>query len=169
MGAPIFQWTEEAITDLLALYRSGKTYTQMAAHFGVSKNTISGKLDRTLRRLGERVTRTVRSDTVAKRKYTRSESMLTLPRSAESVSKYVAPALPKPDEGQIASIVDVTGCRWPVRDDVEFVGGIAFCNHQAAAGASYCPYHTKVSSAAYSRKLIRETVRSAIFVYERAA
>lgn len=169
MGAPIFRWTDEAIDELLTMYRSGKTYTQLAAHFGVSKNTISGKLDRTLKKLGERVTRTVQSDTVAKRKYTRSESMLTLPRRAESVSKYVAPAAPKPDEGQLASIVDVKGCRWPVRDDAEFVGGVAFCNHGTDGGSSYCPYHSKKSSAAYSRKLIRKTVKDAIIVYGRAA
>ena len=66
--------------------------------------------------------------------------MLTLATRAESVSRFVSLPIPAPDEGQLASIVDVTGCKWPVRDDADFVGGVAFCNH-ATNGGVYCPHH----------------------------
>ena len=66
--------------------------------------------------------------------------MLTLATRAESVSRFVSLPIPAPDEGQLASIVDVTGCKWPVRDDPDFVGGVAFCNH-ATDGRVYCAHH----------------------------
>jgi hypothetical protein len=80
--------------------------------------------------------------------------MLTLPERAESVLKFVTPKPVAPDLGQLASIVDVTGCKWPVRDDAEFIGGIAFCNHEAADGASYCPYHAEAAKAKVKAKPI---------------
>ena len=86
--------------------------------------------------------------------------MLTLPARAESVSAYISPPVVKPDEGQLASIVDVTGCKWPVRDDPDFVGGFAFCNHAKADNGPYCPYHAKENVASYSRKLINRTLGS---------
>lgn len=152
-------WTPERIEELLKLYRSGKTYTWMAAHFGTSKNAISGKLDRVLKKLGERVERPVKSETVAKRKYTRTESVLTLPRHAGSVSKFRAPKPAKPNEGQLASILDVTGCKWAVREDASFIGGHAFCNHPTDGKSSYCAFHAKEAVAHYSRTLINKTLR----------
>lgn len=137
----IFNWTPEAVEQLLAMRAAGKSASEIGEVFGVTRSTILGKVDRELKRRGLRVDRRVKSDTVPKRKYTRSEAMLTLPERALSVSAYVAPKPVAPDLGQLASIVDVTGCKWPVRDDPEFVGGKAFCNHTAADGSSYCPYH----------------------------
>jgi hypothetical protein len=163
------KWTPETIEELLRRYRLGHTATEIGAHFGVTKNTIIGKVDRELIKSGERVPRQVKSDTVSKRKYTRRESMLTLPSRALSVSAYVSPPVAVPDEGQLASIVDVTGCRWPVRDDAAFVGGQAFCNHAQDGASSYCPYHKQASQAPYSRTLIRETTKSALYIYKRAA
>lgn len=163
------KWTPETIGELLRRYRLGHTATEIAAHFGVTKNTIIGKIDRELIKRGARVRRQVKPDTVSKRKYTRRESMLTLPSRALSVSAYIAPPVSIPDEGQLASIVDVTGCRWPVKADPAFVGGQAFCNHAQDGASSYCPYHKHASQAPYSRTLIRETTKSAIYVYSRAA
>lgn len=65
-----------------------------------------------------------------------------------AVSREV-PYLPIPDEARLASIVDVTGCKWPVRDDAAFVGGIACCNHATADGAPYCQYHAAKSISKY--------------------
>jgi hypothetical protein len=135
------KWTPEAIDELLRQYRAGTSAAVTAKQFGTTRNAVLGKIHRELIKRGERVETQTKSDTVPKRKYTRSQSMLTLPSRALSVSAYVAPKPVAPDLGQLASIVDVTGCKWPVRDDPEFVGGKAFCNHTAADGSSYCPYH----------------------------
>jgi hypothetical protein len=95
--------------------------------------------------------------------------MLTLPIRAESVSAFVTPAVAAPDLGQIASIVDVTGCRWPVHDDPSFVGGVAFCNHEQKPGTSYCPYHAAQNKAAYSDELIRRTFSQVNYILKRLA
>ena len=164
-------WTPERIEELMAMYANGHTSYEMAAHFHVTRNSICGKIHREKVRRGIVIPaprkRRKASPTDKQRK--RDQHMLTLPSRAESVSAYVAPKPSAPDLGQLASIVDVTGCRWPVRDDPEFVGGMAFCNHDAADGSSYCPYHAQQAIAAYSRKLIRATLKSALYVWKHAA
>lgn len=143
-------WTPERIEELMTLWRQGLTTYEMAAKLRVTRNTICGKLyrERVKRGLIEEKPRPPRdrrkaanSGTVEKRTYTRREPMLTLAESAGSVSRIVSVPVAVPDLGQLASIVDVTGCRWPVRDDAAFVGGVAFCNHSQEDGSSYCPYH----------------------------
>ena len=96
--------------------------------------------------------------------------MLTLPSSAESVSVYVSPKLAAPDLGQLASIVDVTGCKWPVREDPDFIGGQAFCNHPKRDDDSpYCPYHAAKAKAAYSDVLIRRVGKQVEYLLRRAS
>ncbi len=158
-------WTENQIHELMRLYRQGLTSYQMAEHFGVTRNAICGRIHRERVRLGEIEAKP------RNRKPQGRKKMLTLPHRAEFVlSTYVAPDPRIPDEGQLASIVDVTGCRWPVRDDSTFVGGVAFCNHAVEGDKSYCPYHAQVNVASFSRSLIRKTIKSALhLVKEKAA
>lgn len=158
-------WTENQIHELIRLYRQGLTSYQMAEHFGVTRNAICGRIHRERVRLGEIEAKP------RNRKPQGRKKMLTLPDRAEFVlSTYVAPDPRIPDEGQLASIVDVTGCKWPVRDDADFVGGVAFCNHAVEGDKSYCPYHAQVNVASFSRSLIRKTIKSALhLVKEKAA
>lgn len=154
-------WTEEQRHELMRLYRQGLTSYQMAEHFGVSRNAICGRIHRERVSLGE-----IESKPRI-RKPQRRKQMLTLPARAEfGVSAYIQSDPQKPSEGFLASIVDVTGCRWPVKDDPAFIGGVAFCNH-ATDGKTYCPYHTQVSTASFSRNMIRKTIKQALFVYEK--
>lgn len=95
--------------------------------------------------------------------------MLTLARRADSVSAYVAPQPKRPDLGQVADIVGVTGCREPVAEGPEFVGGHGFCNHATADGLSYCPYHQRQNVASYSRKLISQTLAPFGLRYQKRA
>ena len=164
-------WTQETIDELIALWRQGRTSYELAAHFGTTRNSICGKLFRLKRDLGlssptNRVTRRKHSPTDNKRK---GKNMLTLPSSAGFVSSFVSPPTPRPDEGQLASIVDVAGCKWPVREDSDFIGGQAFCNHtKRDDGSPYCPFHAAESVASYSRALIRKTTRAALHLYVKA-
>ena len=134
-------WTPERIEELMRLLNEGRTSYELAAHFKTTRNAICGKIHR------ERVKRGIITPAprTRDRSKERRKKMLTLPDRAESVSLYVAPKPVEPDLGQLASIVDVTGCKWPVRDDLEFIGGIACCNHVTADGASYCEYHAAQS------------------------
>jgi hypothetical protein len=139
----------------------------MAAHFGVSRNTICGKLHRVKIARGileakPRIRKPSKTDEPRKAR------KMTLPARAGFVlAKLPVTSVSAPDEGQLASIIDVTGCKWPVKDDEAYVGGVAFCNHGTLDGSSYCPYHKAESVASYSRTLISKTVRSAWHVYNR--
>lgn len=166
MPAPAFDWTEARIEELLRMWRTGYTTYQMADHFGVTRNTVCGKLHRVkiARGISEPKPRVRKPSKTDK---PRKERKMTLPDRVGFVLNKLPPvAIPAPDEGQLASIVDVTGCRWPVKDDPSFVGGVGFCNH-TTDGATYCAYHHQINVASYSRTLIRKTIKDAVFAYAR--
>ncbi len=168
-------WTPETVDELMTMWAGGLTSYQLADHFKTSRNAIMGKVHRErLRRAkqGEPTERRVAvqsSDTVSKRRYTRREPMLTLASSAGSVMRIVEPTPTPPDQGQLASIVDVTGCRWPVKDDPEYIGGVAFCNHGQRDGSPYCEYHARVNVAPWSAEAIRKTFKQVNFLLKRSA
>jgi hypothetical protein len=171
-------WTPARIDELIALWRQGLTTYQMAAHFHVTRNTVCGKLYREKVKRGlleekprpprER-RRTANSDTVQKRIYTRREAMLTLPDRVDSMLRIVSPPSVVPDQGQLASIVDVTGCRWPVKDDPDFIGGFAFCNHAPRDGSAYCEYHARMNVAPWSADAKRRTAATINYILKRVA
>lgn len=168
-------WTQEQRDELVALWNSGsKTYSELAAYFGVSRSSIAGRMRREKHIRGLPIDESHAHNTRRTglpRSERRKKKMFTLPARAEFVlSAYKVPDPRIPDEGQLASIVDVTGCKWPVRDDAEFVGGVAFCNYAVDGDKSYCPYHAQINVASFSRSLIRKTIKSALhLVKEKAA
>jgi GcrA cell cycle regulator len=167
MNAPAFDWTEARIEEMLTMWSTGYTTYQIADKFGVSRNTICGKLHRVkiARGISEAKPRIRRPSTTDK---PRKERKMPLPARAGCVlAQLPVTSVAAPDEGHLASIIDVTGCKWPVKDDEAYVGGVAFCNHGTLDGSSYCPYHKAESVASYSRTLISKTVRTAWHVYNR--
>lgn len=140
----MFDWTPERIETALRLQRDGYSTSSIAHHLGTTKNSVIGKLHRVKIARGHKPKRLCEIERNERRQ--RRKRMLTLADRAESVSRYVSPPIPKPDEGMLASIVDVTGCRFPVREDASFVGGQAFCNHAQDGNSPYCAYHHKVTS-----------------------
>lgn len=169
------KWTEAEVEQLLALWREGLTTYQIAAAMKVTRNTVCGKLHREKLKRGLKREKPVErrksanTGTVLKRRYTRREAMLTLPERAESVSRIVSAPVVVPDQGQLASIVDVSGCRWPVRDDPAFVGGVAFCNHAQREGSPYCEYHARENVAPWSADAIRRTAATINYILKRVA
>ena len=158
-----FQWTEERILEAIAMQRGGMTTYQIAVYFGVSRNAVCGKLFREKARRGLSIP--VRRTSSPKPK--RKKAMLPTLPSASGLSPRSLPVpVFTPDESQFASIVDVTGCKWPVREDASFVGGHAFCN-AATDGNTYCTHHRKEAVAHYSAKLIRKTLGSLGFKFGR--
>jgi len=165
-------WTASQVAELITFWRQGLTSYQLATHFNVTRDSIMGKLHREkLRRAtsGDPIERraVANTGTITKRRYTRREAMLTLPERAGSVMRIVEPPPTPPDQGQLASIVDVTGCRWPIKDDPEFIGGVAFCNHEQRDGSPYCPYHAHKNVAPWSAEAIRRTMSQANFIAKR--
>lgn len=163
-----YDWTPELIEQMLSLLDSNQTTTQVARKLGTTKNAIIGKSrrERVKRGLLPESARDTRPNRNRRKKV---QLFLPLPERAASVSSYVAPKLPAPDLGQLASIVDVTGCRWPVTDDAAFIGGVAFCNHGQDEGSSYCPYHRAMNKASYSDELIRRTFKHVNHILKKVA
>lgn len=152
------EWNAAQVEELMALWRQGLTSYEIARHFGITRNSVMGRLHREKKRMADKGQsierrRVANEGTITKRRYTRREPMLTLPSSAGSVMRIVEPAPAVPDQGQLASIVDVTGCRYAVREDADFIGGQAFCNHAQREGSSYCEYHHGLTSTPYRMKL----------------
>jgi hypothetical protein len=153
--------------EMLTMSRTGFTAYLMADYLGVNPIAVCGKLHsvKIARGILEAKPRIRRPSTTDK---PRKERKMPLPARAGFVlAKLPVTSVAAPDGGHLASIIDVTGCKWPVKDDEAYVGGVAFCNHGTEDGSSYCPYHKAESVASYSRTLISKTVRTAWHVYNR--
>ena len=165
-------WTQEQRDEMIRLWDHGRrSYSQIAGIMGVTKNAIVGRMRREKAIRGIEVENQFAHRTRSERVYQPKEkkkATLAL-RAGYFESKPFTPTIPKPDLGQLASIVDVVGCRWPVVDDAAYVGGVAFCNHATDGDHSYCPYHRQESVASYSRKLINKTTRDALNIYIKRA
>jgi GcrA cell cycle regulator len=176
-----FDWTPELIDQMLSLLDSGLSTAQVARQMGTTRNSVIGKAhrERVKRGLPAAIRPLKRKPSITdisrppRQRRTKVQLSLALPERAESVSPSVSPIVtvsePAPDLGQLASIVDVTGCRWPVRDDADFVGGVAFCNHSQDEGSSYCPYHRAKNKAAYSDELVRRTFKQVNYILKKVA
>jgi len=155
-------WTQEQRDELIALWDNGnRSYSEIARILGLSKNAVVGRMRREKKIRGLPV-----EDQFAHRsKFTKPKKFNPYPPKQRA--KRMENVLPEfvLDETRLASIIDVTGCKWPVKDDPEMVGGIACCNHDTEEGQSYCPYHQQINVASYSRKLIRKTAHSALKIY----
>lgn len=155
------QWTPESIEQMMALMADLKSTSAVAKVMGISENAIVGKHYRERIRRGMiPAPRPSGGGSNAKRRK---------PPVAAKGAGFILPMLPVSDARRKAacSIVDVTGCRWPVKDDPHLVGGHAFCNAETPEGAPYCATHTRESVASGSHELIRSTIRAAVRVYTR--
>lgn len=136
------EWTTDEDAMLRNLFAEGKSYSQIGAAVGRTKNAAISRARKL--KLGSRgdlhfIRMAARSAKVRKKK-TRSQ-----PRRQKMETLVVRDVPVFLDETRLASIVDVTGCKWPVREDAAFVGGHALCNHPVDDLKSYCPYHVGLS------------------------
>lgn len=167
-----FEWTPAVLQQALDLYYAGKTMRDIAEAIGCrSRNAVIGKIHREQHRRGLTLRGGMQPAPLKPRK-NRSQPKRKVKMTLPDQIGFVLPALhvtePAPDMGNLASIIDVTGCRWPVKDDPSFVGGVGFCNHDTD-GKTYCPFHTQQSVAPYSQALIRRTTKQAMYFVRRAA
>lgn len=162
-------WTQEQRDEMIALWDNGKrSYSQIAEIMGVSKNSVVGRMRREKAIRGLPVEDKHAHRTRTGKVFVKTEKKPTVAKRAGYIIAHKAPPLfPKPDEGQLASIVDVTGCRWAVSYSDTAPGGHLFCNHATEDGQSYCPYHQHENVAAYSRALIAKTTRAAWHAYQK--
>lgn len=160
------EWTEERIERVRKMWAEGVSASRIATALdcGATKNMVIGKIHRLKlsRSVKPRVVKVValRQPRKARPSAPKVSVGLILLPAAE-------PAKPR-HSGYGCSIVEVTGCRWPVEDSPTLHGGFGFCNGPQCDGSSYCAEHRLESVAHYSRELIRKTISSTILTLKKA-
>ena len=134
-----FHWTHEKIREAMRMHEDGMTFQQIGDHFGITRCAVVGKIHREQRRLGLR--HPIKSSgTVEKRQHTKREAIPTLPTVG-----FILPAVSiRLSSGHGVSIIEVTGCKWPVKETSDVIGGFAFCNAEKS-DHRYCTTHRAVA------------------------
>lgn len=159
---PPYDWTPERKAELLRLAKSSDTMAVIAQKLGhPSRNAIIGKIHR-LRKAGHDIPlRCAPPTQYAPRRKAKPKPPATLvavngktpsvanPESGNGKRPIRIPrVLPKPVEiptGNLCSILDVTGCKFPVRRCDKTVGKHLFCNAEKAENVPYCSHHLAVT------------------------
>lgn len=166
------EWTIERVDLVRTLWAKGWSASQIAyeLHCGATKNMVIGKVHRLklTRQAKARPAAVVALPRVSRKPAAKAKRARPLVPAAAKVVQLPSlkePAQPRP-EGYGCSIVDVTGCCWPVDSSDTLPGGFAFCNGPQCDGSAYCAEHRLESVAAYSRELIRKTTMAALSAYK---
>jgi len=186
-------WTPEKIEQMFTWMQEGRSPAYVANMFHCTRNAIIGKYQRErIKRgliqpyacesrprpnrkrsilddvAGPRINAQLLRNTTPKRA---CEPTRHIPEVAKAPLGFILPALSvAPRTPAVASrigILDVTGCRWPVADHPDVIGGKCFCNEVQREGSAYCAAHAAESVSRESRETIRMTIRSAIYTLKR--
>lgn len=147
-------WTPEMDARLEELVRAGKSFREIGSHFGKSCNACLGRWHRILykrghipnprNRVSDGMDPELARNTTPKRVY---RPKIPAPGVAAGGVGFLLPAIvpaPVRVEGPGVAITDLTGCKWPIREDAALVGGFAFCNDDRKdVACPYCAYHAK--------------------------
>lgn len=136
-------WTMERIDALFTLAREGKSFGQIAAFIGCTRNAAIGKYQRVKIARGEYTPKS------------RPRTMITLangervakprkPRVASRCDMQKPIAVAWKPSGPAVGIVEVTGCRYSTGEDPEVYGGLVFCNEPVDGERSYCAHHAAI-------------------------
>ena len=184
-----WKWTAEADARLAELLKEGLSCSQVATalqrefHVPLSRNAVIGRVHRIEHARGTNLHRTTAPKRATTGPRRSGKPVVIAPRSkpapslAGDTGGYQMPKVRlqhrprkvveyKP--GQECGITDVTGCKWPVRDEPKFAGGHAICNGELH-DHRYCEYHAQMSGASYSEGLINKTVKQALKAYLKRA
>jgi hypothetical protein len=127
-------WTIELINELRQLWTEGKTLTEIAGRYGLTRSTISGKLYR-LGLLHRGKPGKPASTPIIHRHRKRP------PRKPAAVHIEVEemPAKPKPFMGLWLNELEPGNCRYP--SDDQQAAPYLFCGQPVRFGSSYCGFH----------------------------
>lgn len=140
-------WTDERITALREAFATGMSCREIAAHIGVSRNAVIGKLSRLNLGRGRRVAR--RDDDAEKRTKPAKNADPKLGRQVEALRALRAEAdrydeFGAGDPSACCSLLELTEshCRWPVDNGAR---ELRYCGHTAVHGLSYCAGHARIA------------------------
>lgn len=142
-------WTNDQQETLAALLSDGRTFSEIGAALGKSRNAIAAKIDRTpaLKNMPER-----RRDNMAAGKGGWRSPRQKDPPAPPPAPPPTAPPprMPKSRELRLADLLN-SECKWPGDHDSSIPGGYPFCGHATGDPlASYCPYHARLAGSGYS-------------------
>jgi GcrA cell cycle regulator len=152
MFANIPTWTTERLELLQQHFEAGLSCREIAAHIGVSRNAVIGKLTR----LG-----LTRGPTGAEQ-HLQATSKERRPRSSPRAQYRMLQVVyengqPAAADAPIASAnpcslleLSKERCRWPISTPGE--EGICFCGNTPLKGLPYCPGHTRLAYKPGSRQ-----------------
>ena len=175
-----FIWYSDRVKELIRLWEEGKPQSWIADHFGVSRNTIAGKLNR-LRLKGlvayrphkERSKGDQRQITVRPKK-TDAKSPANICRIVAKREAEIA-RLRRVDEqksfqeaikmerlicfdyrgdGKPLYELQVSDCRWPT-DDAEGVGSVFACQEPPVKDCPYCKKHKALANVPSERPAMK--------------
>jgi len=137
-------WTMERIDHLFSMARDGKSFGQIAAAIGCTRNAAIGKYQRVKIARGEYTPKSrPRENVTLANGEPRRRKPQVAPRA--DVVKPIAVAW-KPS-GPAVGIVEVTGCRYSTGDDPSVYGGMVFCNEPVDGTRPYCAHHAAIAYA----------------------
>jgi GcrA cell cycle regulator len=145
-------WTTERVELLKQHFEAGLSCRDIAAHIGVSRNAVIGKLSRL---------NLTRSRAVEDRRLERSLAPARAPRAVPRLQYEMlatiygetdAPTVAGPiDDANRCSLLELAEnrCRWPI--STPGADDFCFCGNSAPDGQSYCAGHSRLAYRPNSR------------------
>lgn len=140
-------WTLDRIAYVMARRADGWSMSEIGRALKISRNAVCGAVHRHMIRMGVRVP--VPRKSSDRRRKVRLVPKVAALAIAEPVEE-AQPIVPPPrfvmvPDGTACSIVEVTGCRWPVGEDATVPGRYLFCNAAQVDGSAWCAEHRRQS------------------------
>jgi GcrA cell cycle regulator len=141
-------WTDELIAELTKLWAEGYSAGVIAEQFGVTRNSVIGKVFR-LNLISPEKKRVARQKVAAPKKVQRRDisKIVTMGagqriiRSSEAVDKYQLRCVEIAPRHLALVDLEPDDCRYPYGNET-----ITFCGHPKMAGSSYCVPHKHLTS-----------------------
>lgn len=132
-------WTAAETDRLFEMAKAGQPFRVIAGEIGRSRNACIGHYHREASRRGHVIPQKVlkRDETVEK------------PKPSLALTANVIRLRPPPPApvrlGPAVGLLDVSGCKWPVAENADLIGGHEFCNHPRDGERVYCEHHYAVA------------------------
>lgn len=132
-------WTEAETDRLFEMAKEGHSFRVISGEIGRSRNACIGHYHREASRRGH-----VIPQRVLKRDVTVEKPKPSLASTANVIR--LRPPPPAPVRlSPAVGILDVTGCKFPVAENADLIGGYEFCNHKRDGERVYCEHHAAVA------------------------
>ncbi len=139
-------WTTERLALLKSGFEAGLSCREIAAHIGVSRNAVIGKISRM---------NLTREKAGVRRPARKAAETAYRPKAAATFRQYLLKAVPAEPEpiveddsihnGHSCSLFELSKerCRWPISSPG--AADFCFCGNTPIEGLPYCPGHSRLA------------------------